>query len=649
MVLSLVVTSIRQQGKNATSYSSSFTLPDWRVIVGQMIIPTSGTAFFRNGLGPTLVASIFVVFFAVLNAPVAQAENWDRYNGWEITSFKVQGLPPDVSSGFQNQLALHGQRKLLGMKRPVFKTRLLAEDLARIRLYLAQNGYPVAKTFPTAEVKNDSRQLALLITIDPGKAVLLRSIEVVGWPERVAFPDTTRKGVLFKGQVFSDANILSVEEHLRNRLLDSGFEAAATELKIRNFNNGQVDLFLEVNAGPYSVVDSLRIEGCSEDLIPVARRVMDWKSGREYSSEWMRQAALDLRSTQLFGHVELNTENLKPGSLMLNTTLENARMKTWQAGVGTWSDNPWMVRMGWAHNNLFKHGIGFNVSGLFGEYEQSLGANVYWLGWLTPRSRTSFGFIVESEKEDAFQSLEERVELVQSFRPNLRDIWKIGISVSQVDVENFTPDPDEAPDAQGQMLEIWSDWKWDRTNDPLSPTSGHYIKVSGTVSPPWVLSESPYWQLQLDGVRFTSLTSKIILAGRMRAGASAAMGGATDLLANRRFFAGGYNTMRGYERRNLGPKDMAGDPRGGKFVSLAGLEVRFPLVWSLAGAVFMDSGQVWRDSQDVSIASISGAAGVALDLITPLGPLRVSYAANVLNRQVDEPHDMWLFGIGYPW
>ncbi len=604
---------------------------------------------FRNVFGSTLVVSLFVGILVGLASPAAGMENWDRYHGWEITSFDLTGLPENISSAFQKQLALHGNKTLLGTKRPAFKTKLLAEDLARIRLFLARNGYPHAKTFPEAAARHESRQLALRIVVEPGTAVLLGRIELIGWPSRVAFPDTSKRGIIHGGQIFRDEDIEEVTRFLRNRLLDSGFESAKVESRIGLLSDALVDLLFEVEAGLYSVVDSVVVQGCSEDLKSVALRVMDWQPGKEYSNKGMRQAALDLRTTQLFAHVELNTQNLEPGSLLLKTTLENARMRAWRAGIGSWSDNPWMLRLSWSHNNLFKHGIGFRVSGALGEYEQSLGANVFWLGWLRPRSHTSFGFMLEKENEESFRSHEERVELIQSFRPNLRDIWKVGISISQVDVENFTPDAQEAPDAQGKMLELWSDWKWDRTDDPLKPTAGHYIQVSSTVSPPWGLSEAPYWQLQVDAVGFAALGNQVTLAGRLRGGASQAFGGAVDLLANRRFYAGGYNTMRGYQRRHFGPKNSAGEPRGGQFVALAGVEVRFPLVWLLAGAVFVDSGQVWREAQDVELGAISGAAGLALDLNTPLGPLRLSYAVNAINHLEGDPRHMWLFGIGYPW
>ncbi|MCP4293300.1 MAG: BamA/TamA family outer membrane protein [bacterium] len=599
---------------------------------------------------PSLPVVFFVLALFWSFSPIlATAENWDHYRGWEVTSFEVTGIPEDIPSGFQVKLALHGYRSLFKIKRPPFKTILLAEDLARIRLHLAQQGYPQAKTFPTAELDFEARQMSLIIEIQPGKPVVIGQLALDGWPERVAYPDTGESGFLHEGRLFQDEVIQTAAKYLTSVLQDSGFESARVSPRLGSYFDGEVSLYFDVDAGTYSIIDSVKVVGCSDDLVPVALRVMDLDPGKEYSAEKMRLAALDLRGTQLFGHVEIGTENMEPGHLMAVAKLEDARMRAWRAGIGTWSDNPILGRLEWSHNNLFSHGIGSRVGGTFGTHEARLGAEVFWLGWLTPRSRTSFGLRVENEREDSYKSLEKRAELLQAFRPNLRDMWKIGTAISFVNVETYTPDPDEAPDAQGPLWELWSDWKWDRTDDPINPTLGYNIKISLTVAPPIGFTESPYVQAQFDGVRFYSLQKNIVLGGRIRAGGSHSLGDSGDLLANRRFYAGGFNTMRGYTRRQLGPMDNAGEPRGGKFVALAGVELRFPLLWLFNGALFFDSGQVWREASDISTDDYSGAVGMALDLSTPLGPLRLNYAANIVNRQADESREMWTFGIGYPW
>lgn len=580
---------------------------------------------------------------------MGQAEEWSRFSGWEVTGFELRGMPENLPGPIDRQLALGGQRKLFGLSRPHFKAHILAEDLTRIRLYLSRNGYPLAKVVPGAEADEEKRQLKVWIEVDPGLGVRLGEIKLEGWPEKVSHPDTSNQGVLHEGQIFRDDDILLATEKLRSLLVDSGYANATLEPSQTRLFEDRVDLLFKVDPGHYSVIDSIVIQGCSDDLMGVAYRVLDLSPGVEYSERVLRDRAIDLRGTQLFAQVELLTEELSPGHLKLVVNLENARMRTWRAAVGTWTDNPVMLRTGWSHNNLFKKGVGFNVGGVLGTHEISLGTEVFWLGWLSPRSRTSAGFLIEFQDEKSYRSLEERIGFIQSFRPRLQDMLKLGVSVSRVDVETYTPDPDEAPDAQGLMLELWTDVKWGRSDNPIIPTKGHTIKLSATLSPPEGVSEAPYAQLQVDGTQYVSLGQDFILAGRLRVGVSQPLGEMDDLLNNRRFFAGGYNSMRGYRRRYLGPTDQAGEPRGGQFVGLAGVELRLPLFSSFDGAVFFDSGQVWREHSDIDWESVSGAVGLALDFRTPLGPIRLNYAVNVVNQLVNEPGQLWTFGIGYPW
>ncbi len=281
-------------------------------------------------------------------------------------------------------------------------------------------------------------------------------------------------------------------------------------------------------------------------------------------------------------------------------------------------------------------------------HEQRLGAGITWLGILSPRARTRASVEYIREDENAYLSNEYRTELVQSFRPSERDIWNVGITLSHVSVEEFGVD-DDMPESQGILLELWTDRKWDWTDSPLYPTRGGYLKTSITYSPTFLISESPYAAVQLDGVGYKHLAGKILLAGRCRVGLAEPLGDSQDIISSRRFFAGGYNTHRGYSRHDLGPRDNDGNPRGGQAVFLAGLEVRLPLVWLFDIALFVDTGQLWEVRTETDFGDMAVAFGVDLDLRTPLGPLRFGYAWNQTTPGFGQSEGMWHGGIGYPW
>lgn len=601
---------------------------------------------------PPMMVLLACLLLLLAAGPAAAQENleWEKFKGWKIKSFQVEGVPKELAKDLRTGLAQTGRWKLLrGMQRPDFSLRQLAEDLARVRLFMARNGFPAATVEPFAETDPEGRQLELTLRVTPGDAVRIERLEWVGWPEGVALPDTADRVNLAQGEILRDARVEEARAGLIRHLQDAGFAQVEVASTLRPEGLGQVAIVYEVTAGEYYVISEVDIVGCSDDLLKVARRVMNIEPGVAYSQKLLTRASLDLRSTQLFGMVVLQVEPIGPGELKLTAHLENGRMKTIEASVGTFSDNPWLVRAGWKHRNLFRNGVGFDAMGVVGTHRLGVGVGANWLGFLSPRarSRVGLGFLIEDE--DAYRSDESRISATQSFRPGQRDIWNVGLTLSYTDVERNNPDATDVPESQGRLLEIWTDVKWDRTDDPLFPKNGGFFKVSFTVAPPDFFSEIPYVGIQLDGSAYRSPLDPLVFAGRFRLGWAKPLGDGIEVLATRRFYAGGYNTHRGYGRRKLGPLDSSGDALGGEFVALAGLEMRFPLIWIFDGGVFVDSGQVWGTPQEAELGEIPVAVGVDLDIRTPLGPVRGGWAWNVINKVEGQPHDLFHFGIGYPW
>jgi outer membrane protein assembly factor BamA len=90
------------------------------------------------------------------------------------------------------------------------------------------------------------------------------------------------------------------------------------------------------------------------------------------------------------------------------------------------------------------------------------------------------------------------------------------------------------------------------------------------------------------------------LATRIVAGAGVAYGNSTVLPFEKQFYCGGANSMRGWQARSLGPGTSPLDEtfsipsQTGDVKFEANIEYRFPVVWKLAGALFVDAGNVWN-------------------------------------------------------
>ena len=165
------------------------------------------------------------------------------------------------------------------------------------------------------------------------------------------------------------------------------------------------------------------------------------------------------------------------------------------------------------------------------------------------------------------------------------------------------------------------------------------------------------------------------VAFRFLVGAGYGYGNSTTIPFEKQFYAGGANSMRGWQARALGPGGV--EPwteyflipsQTGEFKMEANVEYRFPIVWKLEGALFGDAGNVWNlrgtditERSGFSFDTIAADWGmgirVNLDFILvriDLG-LKVYEPSRPAGERLIGP-DQWLksgnfalhFGVGYP-
>ena len=92
-----------------------------------------------------------------------------------------------------------------------------------------------------------------------------------------------------------------------------------------------------------------------------------------------------------------------------------------------------------------------------------------------------------------------------------------------------------------------------------------------------------------------------------------------------RLFLGGANNLRGFDFRDVGPKDNSGEPLGGQTLARITIEYTVPIITKVRGAIFYDTGFVNTNSYDFGTSHIASDVGVGLRLDLPIGPLRIDY------------------------
>jgi outer membrane protein insertion porin family len=122
--------------------------------------------------------------------------------------------------------------------------------------------------------------------------------------------------------------------------------------------------------------------------------------------------------------------------------------------------------------------------------------------------------------------------------------------------------------------------------------------------------------------------------------------GASEVPIFDRLFLGGANDLRGFNFRDVGPKDINGEPLGGKTLARATIELTMPIIPRVRGAIFYDTGYVNRDAYDFSTVHLASDAGVGLRLDLPVGPLKIDYGIPI--RKDNNTNDGKIqFSVGY--
>jgi outer membrane protein insertion porin family len=113
-----------------------------------------------------------------------------------------------------------------------------------------------------------------------------------------------------------------------------------------------------------------------------------------------------------------------------------------------------------------------------------------------------------------------------------------------------------------------------------------------------------------------------------------------------RLYLGGSNNLRGFAYRDVGPRDVHGEPIGGESMARGTVEMTFPIIEKARGAIFYDTGFVNKDAYSFKTTDAASDFGFGVRLDLPIGPLRVDYGIPIeANGRSTSGH--FNFNVGY--
>jgi outer membrane protein insertion porin family len=113
-----------------------------------------------------------------------------------------------------------------------------------------------------------------------------------------------------------------------------------------------------------------------------------------------------------------------------------------------------------------------------------------------------------------------------------------------------------------------------------------------------------------------------------------------------KLFLGGSNDLRGFDFRDVSPRDINGEPLGGKSLARFTVEYTVPIIEKARAAVFYDTGFVNAPSWDFNTNHIVSDVGIGLRLDLPIGPIRIDYGIPI-QKDVNKGSGKFNFNVGY--
>jgi translocation and assembly module TamA len=460
-----------------------------------------------------------------------------------------------------------------------------------------------------------------VFAIAPGEPVRVRdlAVAVTGDAERdPEFAAALEQSRLAVGSPLDHGAFEQLKRRWTDLARERGYaEATLTASRIDVYPaEHAADVTLEFASGPRYAFGATAL---SQDVLTdsLVSSYVTFSEGDPYDAGQLQQIYTDFVDSGYFRTIDVRP--LEPDAatrtIPIEILLTSAARRQITYGVGFSTDTGPRLRFG-RNNRRFNergHQFGVNaqlspvISEFTASYRMPLGSS----------RREWLNFATGIERENTETAKSDRIEIGARRVLDRPGDWTRTQMLS-LRVEDFAV-ADQI--GRSRLLLPGIDWTRIRADNAIRPNQGSRLSLEVRGATDAVYSDTSFVQTIVRGRWIWSLPRGARFLARAEIGATAKS--EFDLLPpSVRFFAGGDNSVRGYDFEALGPSDESGRVVGGSSLATGSIEFEQPLRerWSLA--FFVDSGNAFEGSR---IDAKTGA-GIGGRWQSPLGPIRIDLA-----------------------
>ncbi|MDR2207704.1 MAG: outer membrane protein assembly factor BamA [Azoarcus sp.] len=553
-------------------------------------------------------------------------------------------------------------------KRDRYSRQQLAADLERLRSHYLDRGYLDFDIESTqVSITPDKKDIYITVNLREGERYTVTDVRYAGTLV-LSEEEYLKLTTIRPGEIFSRQRLTETTKAITDRLGNEGYAFAnvnaAPEM---NEQNHEVAFTIYVDPGRKVYVRRINVQGNARTRDEVIRREV-----RQMESAWYDGAAISRSRDRIdrlgfFDEVTIETPPVAETTdqVDVNFSVKERRTGNLTFGVGYSSVEKAVFQAAVSDRNMFGSGknavLAFNTSKsarslslsltdpFFTIDGVSLGGDIYYDTYdplqnsslsLSPYKKVSagaglrVGYPIAEDDSISFGLAFDRTRITVYDRSyqQYKDFCvenNCNYNNSGKEVRNETI----YGEVDVNSLILSMGWGRDTRNSYLYPTKGTYQRIYGEIAT--APADLRYGKLTYQFQHWLPVGRRHALMFNTEFGWAKGYGD-KSVPFYKNFYAGGINSVRGFETYSLGPRDGEDNYLGGTRKFIANLEFFFPMPGSGSDqsfrfSTFVDAGYVWgKDLNDpgkdqrIRASDLRYSAGVALTWNAPIGPLKFS-------------------------
>ncbi|WP_027009943.1 outer membrane protein assembly factor BamA [Conchiformibius kuhniae] len=585
-------------------------------------------------------------------------------------------------------------------KSDVFAWEKFAADKARLESFYRTRGFFDAEVDLADRELNDERtREKVVIKVSEGKRYRWGKTAIGGDNKEVPQEKLLKHLAKIQTGKWSNFEQLEqVLAAIRLELQSAGYAYADAQVEAQRHSDdngeGIIDITVQLIPGPRIAVREINISGNKKTRDEVIRREFRQMEGAVYDKSKLDRSQQRLMQLGYFEDVKIEGKPTAENDQQLDVSVAVKERNTGSlnASAGWSQDDGLVIAASVAQDNLF--GTGKSASAGLSRSKVRQNANISFTDpYFTPDGVSMTYSLFGSNYNPYKLNQSPRSYRIKKYGGTAI----MGVPVTEYDRVNFGLGAEhltvglypQSPtryrrfvDNNGSKNWIYKgllSWYRNTTDDAFWPTKGYQANVSAEAGLPG--SGLQYYQLDHQQTWYVPLNKTFTLMLNGQFGYSGNYGKTKELPFMYAQTGGGLGSVRGYETGSLGPKfydydcdtatnkcyNLGTEHYGGKLAANVNAELLFPFPGmknnkSVRLSLFADAGSVWDGKtytpglyhpqtnpnahnnyygENVSHKSsfqkeLRYSAGAALTWISPMGPIKLSYAYPLNKKKTDQ-------------